>query len=114
MRTLQSAEGFMRIVVVLGTMITTILSWQAVRAGIFPDTPDMLICSVPALADRAGFKVVLYLDGISDTGERSYKSLGVPALQAIVTKDGRATSTLPDCDGQTLSALRRNGQVADF
>ena len=104
----------MRFKAALCAIIGSIMAGPCAHAGMFPDTPDMLICSIPPVNDQSGLKIILYLDAVLDDGQRSYKGLGTPALQAIVSKDGRVETTLKDCNGKTIAELAQKGQTGDF
>ena len=104
----------MRFKAALYAIFGSIMAGPIAHAGMFPDTPDLLICTVPPVNDQSGLKVVLYLDAVLDDGRRSYKALGTPALQATVSKDGRVETTLKDCNGKTIAELAQMGQTGDF
>ena len=85
-------------------------------AGVFGELPDVLVCSVSDPTEVLPWdQLVFYVSARVEGGGTLYKSLTANPILITIEQDGRVIApNLADCDGKSLSELRRAGQAADF
>lgn len=87
-----------------------------VSAGVFNDTPDILVCSIGEEVQNANWRdLVFYLSGTQQDGATLYKSLtSNPVLISVDSEGIVHAPKLADCHKQTVEALRKAGRAKDF
>ncbi|MEM6709468.1 MAG: hypothetical protein AAF648_11835, partial [Pseudomonadota bacterium] len=85
-------------------------------SGVFGNLPDVLVCSVSDPTEVLPWdQLVFYVSARVEGGGTLYKSLTANPILITIEGDGQVVApNLADCDGKSLSELRRAGQAADF
>jgi hypothetical protein len=101
---------------IVGVFGSTLLLPLDLRAGVFADLPDVLVCSVDDPSDEQRWdQFVFYVSAKLDDGSVLYKSLtSNPVLVKISTNGMVSAENLADCDGKTVAQLRDAGRAFDF
>ncbi len=85
-------------------------------AGVFKNNPDVLVCSVEdPISVQPWDELVFYVSALLEDGSVLYKSLTSNPVLAKVTPEGKVDAkNLADCDGKTVTELRKSGRAFDF
>jgi hypothetical protein len=100
----------------LPASLSLFFAYSPLHAGVFPEHPDVLVCSVQdAISAQPWDKFVFYVSGRLEDGGVLYKSLTSNPVLVTITAEGRVDAkNLADCDGKTVAKLREEGRAFDF
>ena len=101
---------------IVGVFGSTLLLPLDLRAGVFADLPDVLVCSVDDPSNEQRWdQFVFYVSAKLDDGAVLYKSLTSNPVLVKISPDGTVSAeNLADCDSKTVTELRDEGRAFDF
>ncbi len=78
-----------------------------VKAQIFDNRPDAVVCPIAAISGRPGGLLVFHLVWRDDNGSTHYAAMGLQAYRLEITADGVVRAPkLEGCNGKTVEQLR--------